>query len=118
MILFFYKNHLADATHSSHWFDRSQVLMSLSRQKHNAQNSVMLQTQFREEFTSLPVHHQKVTSCFFISVVQTHANGKVEKKDAIVTQQWCEGTTTHLQLTCETGEHKFVQGIKRHTHII
>ena len=68
---FFYKNHLADATHSSHWFDRSQVLMSLSRQKHNArlkhnaQNSVMLQTQFREEFTSLPVHHQKVTSCFF-----------------------------------------------------
>jgi hypothetical protein len=70
MILFFYKNHLADATHSSHWFDRSQVLMSLSRQKHNArlkhnaQNSVMLQTQFREEFTSLPVHHQKVTSCF------------------------------------------------------
>ena len=46
------------------------------------------------------------------------ANGKVEKKDAIVTQQWCERITTHLQLICETGEHKFVQRIIRHTHII
>ena len=76
MILFFYKNHLADATHSSHWFDRSQVLMSLSRQKHNAQNSVMLQTQFREEFTSLPVHHQKVTSCFFTCQWQGGKEGR------------------------------------------